>query len=108
MKATLVLSALVLALAGCSIVDPNYTAAEGKALSPTAAKPGTGIIRSVGVLPGAARTPSASAGSSADPNAYRLYIEMDNDGFQTVDVNSANFLQGQRVEISPDGRVTGF
>ena len=93
-------------LAGCSLVDPNYIAAEGRALSPADA--GTGTIRSVAVLPRARAAESASAGASADPNAYRLYIDMDNGRTQTVDLGNARFMPGQRVQIEPDGRVVAF
>jgi hypothetical protein len=93
-------------LAGCSLVDPNYIAAEGQALSP--AKPGTGTIRSVAVLPRARAAESASAGASADPHAYRLYIDMDNGHTQTVDVGNARFMPQQRVQIAADGRVVAF
>jgi hypothetical protein len=94
-------------MTACSLVDPNYIAAEGKAVSPGSIQPGTGFIRSVAVLP-RARAPSASAGASADPNLYRLYVDMDNGRTQTVDVDSGNFMVGQRVEISADGRVVSF
>jgi len=93
-------------LAGCSLVDQNYIAAEGQALSPAA--PGTGTIRSVALLPGARAAESASAGASADPHAYRLYIEMDNGRTQTVDVANVKFMPQQRVQIGTDGRVVAF
>jgi len=96
----------VCALAGCSLVDPNYIAAEGHALS--AAAPGTGTIRSIAILPRARAAESASAGASADPHAYRLYVDMDNGRTQTVDVDNAKFMTGQRVQVSPDGRVVAF
>lgn len=93
-------------LAGCSLVDPNYIAAEGQALSP--AQAGTGTIRSVALLPRTPAAQSASAGASADPRAYRLYIDMDNGHTQTVDVGNAKFMPQQRVQIGADGRVVAF
>jgi hypothetical protein len=93
-------------LTGCSLVDPNYIAAEGHAVS--AAAPGTGTIRSIAILPRARAAESASAGASADPHAYRLYVDMDNGRTQTVDVDNAKFMTGQRVQIGPDGRVVAF
>ena len=39
----LALLVLALSLGGCSILDPNYIAAEGKTISPAA--PGTGAAR---------------------------------------------------------------
>jgi hypothetical protein len=93
-------------LSGCSLVDPNYIAAEGHALS--AASAGSGTIRSIAILPRARAAESASAGASADPHAYRLYVDMDNGRTQTVDVDNARFMTGQRVQIDPSGRVVAF
>jgi hypothetical protein len=93
-------------LGGCSLVDPNYIAAEGRAIS--AAAPGTGTIRSIAIRPRARAAESASAGASADPHAYRLYVDMDSGHTQTVDVDSARFMPGQRVQIEPGGRVVAF
>lgn len=87
----LVLVAGAVALAGCSLVNPDYIAAEGHALAP--ASPGTGSIRSVAVLP---------------PEGYRLYVDMDNGHSQTVDIDDARFMPGQRIEIAGDGRVMAF
>jgi hypothetical protein len=96
-------------LAACSIVDPNYIAAEGTALSPESLLPGTGAIRSVSVVHGEQAAPaSASTGSSADRTVYRLYVDMDDGHTQTVDVQGPQFLAGQRVEIASTGRVVGF
>jgi hypothetical protein len=96
-------------LAACSIVDPNYIAAEGTALSPASVLPGTGAIRSVSVVHGSQAAPdSASAGSSADRTVYRLYVDMDSGRTQTVDVQGPRFMAGQRVEIASNGRVVGF
>ena len=103
MRPVLFLAAL---LAGCSIVNPDYIAAEGHALS--AAAPGTGYIRSIGVVPNARAAESASGGASANPHAYRLYVDMDNGRTQTVDIDSDRFMPGQRVEIGADGRVAAF
>src|SRR5438067_333378 len=93
-------------LGGCGLIDPNYIAAEGHALS--AASPGTGTIRSIGILPRARAAESSSAGASSDPHAYRLYVDMDNGRTQTVDVDNSRFMSGQRVQIAADGRVVAF
>jgi hypothetical protein len=93
-------------LGGCSLVNPDYVAAEGRALS--AAAPGTGYIRSIAILPRARAAQSASAGASADPHAYRLYVDMDSGHTQTVDVDNARFMPGQRVQVGADGRVVAF
>jgi hypothetical protein len=95
-------------LAACSIVDPNYIAAEGTAVDPASVLSGSGAIRSVSVVHGAAVQPPASASASADPNVYRLYVDMDNGRTQTVDVQGPRFMPGQRVEIASTGRVVAF
>jgi hypothetical protein len=96
-------------LAACSIVDPNYIAAEGTALSPASVLPGTGAIRSVSVVHGnRVAADSASSGSSVDRTVYRLYVDMDTGHTQTVDVQGPRFMAGQRVEIASTGRVVGF
>ncbi len=102
----LALPAFLLLLSGCSLVDPNYIAAQGHSLS--AAAPGTGFIRSIAILPHARAAQSASAGASADPHAYRLFVDMDDGHTQTVDVDSAKFMTGQRVQIEAGGRVVAF
>jgi hypothetical protein len=95
-------------LAACSIVDPNYIAAEGTALAPASVLPGTGAIRTVSVVHGRAAAPPASTGSSSDRTVYRLYVDMDDGHTQTVDVQGPRFMAGQRVEIAGNGRVVGF
>jgi hypothetical protein len=77
-------------------------------LSMEGVRPGVGDIEGVGVLPGAGQ-PSAAAGASVqgtgDPNAYRLYMRMAGGGSQSVDVDHAHFMAGERVQITEDGRV---
>ena len=40
-----------------------------------------------------------------DPNLYRIALQMDNGGFQQVDVDSAAFMAGQAVDLTNDGRI---
>ena len=68
---------------------------------------GSGIIESVGVLPGK-RTPGTgtdATGKYPDRNLYRLYVRMDAGGFQTVDIDSSRFIAGEAIELTNDGRV---
>ncbi|HEY7673850.1 MAG TPA: hypothetical protein VH867_01355 [Burkholderiales bacterium] len=97
---------LCLLLAGCTYaVDESQL--EANIVRPSNFKAGSGVIQWVGVLPGA-RAPGTGAdakGERPDRNLYRLYLLMDGDGFQTVDVDSSRFLAGEAVELTNDGRV---
>jgi hypothetical protein len=97
---------LCLLAAGCTYAwDESHL--EANIVRPGNFKAGSGVIQSVGVLPGA-RTPGTGAdskGERPDRNLYRLYLLMDAGGFQTVDVDSSRFLAGETVELTNDGRV---
>lgn len=97
---------LCLLLVGCtSALDESQL--EANIVRPSNFKAGSGVIQSVGVLPGA-RVPGTGAdakGSHPDRNLYRLYLLMDGNGFQTVDIDSSRFLVGEAVELTNDGRV---
>lgn len=102
-RAPLLLCVLV---AGCSYAwdDSHF---EANIVRPGNFTAGSGMIESVGVLPGA-RTPGTGAdakGARPDRNLYRLYLRMDAGGFQTVDIDSSRFLAGQAVDLTNDGRV---
>lgn len=102
------LLSIFLALPGCSYVwDPSTE--EATIIRPGNFRAGSGVIQSVGVLPGArpadAPRTGDTQGSRPDRNLYRLYVLMDAGGFQTVDVDNSRFLAGEAVEITNDGRV---
>ena len=83
---------MLLALHGCTIArDPSHL--EANIVRPGTFFAGSGVIESIGVL-------SGQAGKR-----YRLSLLMDNCGFQTVDIDSERFFQGQSVELTNDGRV---
>jgi hypothetical protein len=105
MQVRYLLAALV-ALAGCSYYE-DRSQAEGSIVTPGNFLAGSGVIESVGVLRNArAPQPAPAAGGRApDPHLYRLYIRMDNGGFQSVDVDNNTFAAGQAVDLTNDGRV---
>ena len=80
---------------------------EANIVRPGDFKAGSGVIQSVGVLPGARQpgTGADSTGNRPDRNLYRLMILMDAGGIQSVDIDSARFLQGEAIELTNDGRV---
>lgn len=91
LRAPLLLS-LLLVLHGCTIArDPSHL--EANIVRPGNFFAGSGVIESIGVLGGEAG------------KRYRLSLRMDNGGFQTVDIDSERFFQGQAVELTNDGRV---
>jgi hypothetical protein len=93
-------------LAACSYSwDPSHL--EGNIIRPGNFKAGSGVIQSVGVVPGARPSPSGadSKGRYPDRNLYRLYLHMDRGGFQTVDIDNSRFLAGEAVELTNDGRI---
>jgi hypothetical protein len=95
---------LSLLLAACSY-SRHEGANEANILAPGDFKTGSGVIRNVGVLPNANKTNSRSGNRPPDPNLYRLLIQMDATGFQSVDIDAATFLVGEVIDITNDGRV---
>jgi hypothetical protein len=92
---------LLLGLAACSYVQ-DESQLEGNIVRPGNFKAGSGVIQSVGVLPGANPQPKERR---PDRNLYRLYLHMDGGGFQSVDIDNSRFLAGEAVELTNDGRV---
>jgi hypothetical protein len=95
------------------VVYPAAVPTAGAALTPSGSastfRPGNGVVESVAlvhILP-APGDPSASAGAGAPERlAYRLSIKMDDDAsFQAVDQDNRNFMAGDRVRLTGDGRV---
>jgi hypothetical protein len=97
---------LCLLLMGCTYAWDD-SLLEANIVRPGNFKAGSGVIHSVGVLRGArtAGTGADSKGDRPDRNLYRLYVLMDSDGFQAVDIDSSRFLAGEAVELTNDGRV---
>lgn len=92
-------------LAACSSFGGG-AAPEATIVAPGNFRAGSGVISSVAVLPNANRKAAAAGGDKKpDPNLYRVALQMDNGGFQTVDVDSAGFMAGQAVELTNDGRI---
>jgi hypothetical protein len=78
--------------------DPKQE--DASIISPGNFKAGAGQITQVGVLPNANQDKAAK-----DPNLYRLYLRMDATGTQFVDVDRGNFMVGEFVDLTNDGRV---
>ena len=96
---------LACALAACSSFGDG-AAPEAIIVGPGNFRAGSGVISSVAVLPNAKTNPAATgADKKPDPNLYRVALQMDNGGFQTVDVDSAGFMAGQAVELTNDGHI---
>lgn len=116
------LAFVALALAGCTTYyDPPPTApvttssgvpvlSAGPAPVVSAApgstqRAGRGIIESISL---AGPTASASAGGTAAPSAsgpYRITVRMDDGNLQTLVVDNRAFLVGDRVQVTPEGRL---
>ena len=96
----------LLLLAACSYFQATAES-EANIIRPGNFKAGSGVIQSVSVLPNANQVnPRALPGRRRpDPNLYRLALNMDASGFQTVDVDNGNFSVGEAVELTNDGRV---
>jgi hypothetical protein len=101
-------------VAGNPVVYPPAVPTAGAALTPANSaasfRPGNGVVESVALVhilptPG---DPSASAGAGMPERlAYRLTVKMDDDAsFQAVDQDNRNFMAGDRVRLTGDGRVT--
>ncbi len=95
--------ALLGLLAACGTTIPER---DVQIVAPGNFTAGSGTIQSVGVLPNANPNPApAEKGRTPDRNLYRLFLQMDVGGFQSVDVDTAGFMAGQVVELTNDGRV---
>jgi hypothetical protein len=96
---------LVCTLTACTSFGGGASA-EATIVAPGNFRAGSGVISSVAVLPNANKKPAAAGGDKKpDLNLYRVALQMDNGGFQTVDVDSAGFMAGQAVELTNDGRI---
>jgi len=81
--------AFPLLLVACTTYwDPEQ--AEANIVSAGNFKAGSGEVTQVGVLPG---------------KGCRLYLRMDVTGTQSVDIDKCNFMQGEFVDLTNDGRV---
>jgi hypothetical protein len=81
---------MLVVLGACTYArDPSHL--EANIVRPGNFRAGSGVIESIGSL--------------RDGKMHRLYLRMDAGGFQTVDVDSERFFQGQAVELTNDGRV---
>jgi len=103
-------------MAGCTTYyDPpppvavKNTTVPAPAASSSAWKSGAGVIQTISL--GAPKTEeSASAGGTA-PSAvtgmgpYRMTLRMDDGSVQTLSVDNRAFLVGDRVQVSPEGRM---
>ena len=100
------LATVLIAFLGACAVSQDPGAAEGTIVAPGNFRAGSGVISSVAVLPNANK--DAAAGSSdkkPDRNLYRLSMQMDNGGFQQVDVDNSSFMAGEAIELTNDGRI---
>jgi len=95
--------------AGSSV--PAASAGSSSVPAPTASasawKPGVGVIQTISLGAPPAQD-SASAGgttSSAVSGPYRMTLRMDNGTVQTLVVDNRAFLVGDRVQVTPDGRM---
>jgi hypothetical protein len=95
---------LAVLLSACSYYT-DESQLEANIIAPGNFKSGSGVIRNVGVLRNANKTGSRSGNRPPDPNLYRLLVEMDASGFQSVDIDAGTFLVDERIEVTNDGRV---
>ena len=106
-----------LGMAGCTTyydAPPPVAVKNSNVPAPTASssawKPGGGVIQTISLAP-AVSPESASAGGTAPSavtgrGAYRMTLRMDDGSVQTLVVDNRAFLVGDRVEVSPEGRMT--
>ena len=82
---------------------------EALIVSPGNFRSGSGIVTEIGVLPNANPKPAPAAekekGRKPDPNLYRIFVNMDVGGFQSIVVDRNQFFVGQAVELTNDGRL---
>jgi hypothetical protein len=101
---SLVFALLAGVVAACS-THQGGASREGAIVSPGNFRAGSGVISSIAVLRNANKDAAAGGSDKPDPNLYRVALQMDNGGFQTVDIDNAAFMAGQAVELTNDGRI---
>ena len=84
------------ALAACAS-DPQPPASSAK-------RPGDGLVESISLV---APPASAAAGGTAPAptGPYRVTVRKDDGAVQTFNVDSRAYLVGDRVQVTPDGRL---
>jgi hypothetical protein len=93
------------------VMAPAGVVKQGTVFTPSSATPfraGSGTVESIVLVQILPAGSTASAGASLPPEsiAYRLTIKMDDGSYQAVDQTNRNFMVGDRVQLTPDGRVT--
>jgi len=94
------------ASAGSSVPAASAgSSARAATASSSAWKPGVGVIQTISL-----GTPQASASaggttSSAASGPYRMTLRMDDGTVQTLVVDNRAFLVGDRVQVTPEGRM---
>ncbi|MFL6570956.1 MAG: hypothetical protein ACJ8G4_04315 [Burkholderiales bacterium] len=87
------------------------TSASSRAASSTASasawKTGSGVIQtiSLGTPPGQASASAGGTSASAASGPYRMTLRMDDGSLQTLVVDNRAFLVGDRVQVTPEGRM---
>ena len=94
---------------GAPVVSAGSSAPSASAGSSASSawKPGVGVIQTINLGTPAAQA-SASAGgttSSAVSGPYRMTLRMDDGTVQTLVVDNRAFLVGDRVQVTPEGRM---
>jgi hypothetical protein len=103
-------------MAGCTTYydPPPPVAVKGTTVpAPTASsgwKPGAGVIQSISLGAPSGSSDSASAGGSAPAavtgmGPYHMTLRMDDGSVQTLAADNRAFLVGDRVQVSPEGRM---
>ena len=71
---------------------------------PTATRPGTGIVQEVRRSPGDSPSRAAQTGGQY-PSGYYVWVRMEDGSVQTVQSVSGAFARGDRVRLTPEGRL---
>jgi hypothetical protein len=106
MQARLLIAIALAALGACSYFQDTGQQ-EATIVRPGNFRKGSGVITAVSVLPNANKDkaqPRAS-GRTPDPNLYHVELQMDGNGFQTIDIDNGTFMPGEVVELTNDGRL---
>jgi len=106
MQARLLIAIALVAIGACSYFK-DAAQEEAIIVRPGNFKAGSGVITAVAVLTNANKghAKAGAAGRSADPNLYRIELQMDVGGFQAVDIDNGTFMTGEAVELTNDGRL---
>jgi hypothetical protein len=84
---------------------PSSSPAALTTLQPGTYRPGSGILESIGLVTLPASAAAGATAAAPAPGPFRLTLRMDDGSVQTVIQDTRALLVGDRLQITPDGKL---